>query len=349
MGHERSSPAPIIEPAREVQPDLPIGESSVFRQMMDKVRRYAPFDDMPVVFEGETGTGKTILARFLHSLSPRARKPFEPIDLGTLEDGVAASELLGHARGAFTGAIADARGPFTSAHGGTVFLDELENASAAVQRCLLRVTGEGELRPVGASRSMRLDVRLITATNVPIGELVTARRLLPDLAARLCGCPIRIPPLREHASDIPLLVRHFVRSYMAKLGYERAPAVDPALMAALVRNEWPENVRGLSRVVYRLLIEAAPATTITIQHCRDDLGELVGRRARDGRRTADEAHEALRACGSATEAARRLGVSRATFYRLLKGAESPGGHATSASEPRLTDVDETSVRRAMEG
>jgi DNA-binding NtrC family response regulator len=323
-----------VESANNEQLDLPIGESGAFRRMMNKIRRYAPFDDVPVLFEGETGTGKTILARFLHSLSGRADRPFEPIDLGTLDDGLAASALLGHTRGAYTGAISESLGPFATAHGGTVFLDEIENASAAVQRCLLRVTGEGELRPVGASRSVRVNVRLIAATNVPLASLLQERRLLPDLAARLSGCPVRVPPLREHAEDIPLLVRHFLLRFMGRVGYQEPPRIHSALMQTMLDDDWPENVRGLSRVVYRLLIEAAPAATITFEHCRDDLRYLIPGRAKAARRTPHEVRAAWREFGSAAKTARVLGISRATFYRLLHA----GDRSRSPQEgPSLSD------------
>jgi len=327
MRNESPAPRPFDAPPPEALlasvssasgVDRPIGESDRFVRMMGKVYRYAPHDALPVLLEGETGTGKTILARYLHRLSHRANRPFVEVDLGTLDEGVAASELLGHRRGAFTGAVADTHGPFAAAHGGTVFLDELENASAAVQRCLLRVTDEGELRQVGTVRSVRVDVRIVSATNVSLEELIQERRIQRDLAARLSGCLIRVPPLREHAQDIPLLVRHFIACFMGRLGYGTPPVFQSDLMAALTRHTWPDIVRGLSRVVHRLLIDAAPARSIGLEHCEDDLAFLRDVRAPCARPTPGDAQRALEQCGSATRAARQLGVSRATFYRLMR-------------------------------
>jgi len=307
--------------------DALVGESGAFRRLMDKIRRFAAHRDLPVVFEGETGTGKTALARHLHALSPESQRPFIEIDLGTLDDGIVASALLGHARGAFTGAIADQKGPFAAANGGTVFLDELENATMAAQRCLLRIVDEGEVRQVGATRSLHVDVRIIAATNVPLATLVDEKRIRRDLAARLAGCLIRVPPLRERADDIPLLVRHFTLRFMTKAGYATAPRLSGGLMDAIVRHDWPDNVRGLARMMRRLLIEASPIPVIGVEHCTDDLSFLNPSGESIRRCTPAQAHRALEELGTVVAAANSLGVSRATFYRLLKEHDGDPGSA----------------------
>jgi DNA-binding NtrC family response regulator len=300
--------------------DTPVGESGVFRHVLDKIRRYAPHDDVPVVFEGETGTGKSILARYLHSLSPRARRPYLEIDLGTLDEGTLTSELFGHTKGAFTGAVADARGLFAHAHGGAVFLDELQYASRATQLRLLRIVDTGELRPIGASRGLHVDVRIITATNVPIARLLSERDFLPDLAARLLVAPIRVPPLREHRSDIPLLVERFLEELWPKSGYSNAPRLHPALVSALQLAPWPENIRGLAFTIRRLLIESSPAPVIGLEHCQDDLAHLRTATIRGRRPTPAEAEQLVREFGNVSQAARHLQVSRTTMYRYLDGS-----------------------------
>jgi DNA-binding NtrC family response regulator len=206
---------------------------------------------------------------------------------------------------------------FVDAHGGTVFLDELQNASRATQQRLLQIADTGELRPLGASRTVHVDVRLITATNVPIAQLLARRDFLPDLAERLLTTPIRIPPLREHRDDIPLLVTHFVRVLWPKCGYRTSPRIHPALMSALQLAPWPGNVRALSFTVRRLLIESMPAPIIGLEHCQEDLAYLRTATAHGRRPTPAEAEQLVREFGNLSEAARHLQVSRTTMYRYL--------------------------------
>jgi DNA-binding NtrC family response regulator len=297
---------------------MPVGESDCFRRILKKIERYAAFD-IAVLLEGESGTGKTILARFLHDRSDRAAQEFLAVDVGALDDELAGSALFGHLKGAYTGAAANRTGLFAEAHGGTVFLDEIGKASPHVQRRLLRVVDTGELTPIGGNRSIRVSVRVVSATNVPLTTLVEDGRFLPDLAARIRGCTVRLPPLREHRDDIPALVRYFVARLAPATHYAQPPAVDDALMTALTRAPWRENVRELAFTVQRLLIEAHPAKTLRLQHCDDDLRPLRAYVARPrGRTTSEDVRRTVRERGSALAAARELGVSLSTVYRAMR-------------------------------
>ena len=308
--HEAGAPSPA---------HALIGESAAFLHVLSKVRQYARYDGINVLFEGERGTGKTLLAHHLHAVSARGRGPFVRIDLGLLDEGTASSELFGHIRGAFTDAVAETRGLLAEANGGTVFLDELQHASLAVQKRLLRVCEDHVVRPVGAARDVPIDVRVIGGANVPLSELVAQRRFLPDLAARLSGGLIRVPPLCDRRADIPLLIHAFVVQSCRGRGYEVPPKVHPLLMVALMNAPWPENIRGLWCVTERLMIENAPAPVLGLEHCVDDLAflRLGGWRGKRPPREVVEA--ALKECGGKRDlAARQLGVSRATFYRALR-------------------------------
>jgi DNA-binding NtrC family response regulator len=297
--------------------DTPIGTSGVLCHVLQKLRKYAPFDDVPLVFEGETGTGKGTLAQYLHSISPRAKRPFLVVDLGRLDPGTITSELFGHLRGSFTGAVSDARGLLVSAQGGTVFLDELQNASPDTQRRLLRVVDTGEILPVGGSRTVHVDLRLITATNIPISRLLSERGFLPDLAARLLFAPIRIPALRDHPKDIPLLVARFLGEFWARSGYAIEPRIHPSLMAALRQAIWPGNIRELSTTIHRLLIEAAPAPVIGLEHCEDDLAFLRTAKQGDVQLTRARNAELKQQLGTSTAVWESLGLNKTKYYRQL--------------------------------
>jgi DNA-binding NtrC family response regulator len=324
-----------VEPATAPARAEPIGSSDAFQRLLGRIERYAPFDHIPVLFEGETGTGKTVLARYLHDHSARARKPFVPVDIAALDDDLAGSALFGHVRGAFTGAVEARSGFFSEAAGGTLFLDEIGKASLSVQRRLLSAVESEVVIPVGASRPVRHNIRLVAATNVPIDSLVNTGALLPDLAARLRACVIRLPALRERRDDIPHLVQHFIARFAPLTGYEQPPTVADRLMLALTRAPWRDNVRELDFAIQRLLIEAHPSPVLTLAHCDEDLAYLrpLGRRERIDA-TREQLEHLVRDHGSVREAALELGVSRATLYRrmLAQPTKDEPGTATPASQ-----------------
>jgi DNA-binding NtrC family response regulator len=291
----------------------------VYLRVLEQVRRFARERSAPVLIEGETGTGKTGIARLLHSKSPRAAGPFEYVVLSALDDALANSELFGHVTGAFTDARSSRAGHFASAHGGTLFLDEIGKASRGVQRKLLHAIEYGEIRPLGADRDMRVDVRIIAAANTPLEESVMRDEFLPDLYARLGTFRIRLPPLRDRRADIPVLVEHYVAQHAPPCGYSgRPPDVDEELMHALRNADWPYNLRQLDSTVHRLLVEADGAPMMTLAHCRDNLEYLRGRPHKPGSLTRGEIETAIADAGNnVSRAARALGIDRTTLHRKL--------------------------------
>jgi transcriptional regulator with GAF, ATPase, and Fis domain len=235
-----------------------VGESPVLLRCLAQAERAAAFR-ATICIEGETGTGKELLARAIHRLGPRAGQTFLAQNCAALADGLLDSELFGHARGAFTGALAARRGLFEIASGGTLFLDEISETSAATQAKLLRVLQEGEVRPLGGERSRRVDVRVIAASNRDLRSEVTRGRFRADLYHRLTILPLRLPPLRERTGDVAILVGH----YLAALGGGRH-RLEPAALAALERYPWPGNVRELRNEIERLLIYSDGAETVSV-------------------------------------------------------------------------------------
>jgi DNA-binding NtrC family response regulator len=286
-------------------------------ETLQQLDRYARCLNALVLLEGESGTGKSYFARYLHECSPRARGPFESVVLPTLDDNLAPSELFGHVSGAYTDARHPRMGRFLSAGGGTLFLDEIGKASPRVQAKLLHAVEYREIWPVGSDRSVRVDVRLVAATNVPLEELVDAGTFLSDLVPRLSGFRVRLPTLRERAEDIPALVEQFVQLRALQCGYEHPPSVDARLVALLQAAEWPHNLRQLDATVQQVLVHADGAPVLTVDH----LGDAVV-----GLAPADDEHHGLTparvrivvdSTGSVTRAARALGVSRQTVHRYL--------------------------------
>src|SRR5205814_1288407 len=197
-----------------------------------------------VLMTGESGTGKSLLARAVHHRSPRRDKPFVEVSCGSLPETLLESELFGHVRGAFTGAVADKMGRFMAADGGTLFLDEINSASPAMQVKLLRVLQERAFEPVGASETKTVDVRVILASNVDLAELVKQNQFRQDLYYRINVVNIRLPSLRERLSDIPLLANYFLKKFTQETGREIL-GFSEAAMAALQRHTWPGNIREL--------------------------------------------------------------------------------------------------------
>jgi len=286
---------------------------------LEALTRLAAHRDVPILIEGETGTGKTILARHLHALSPRASGPFQSVPVAALEDTLASSELFGHVAGAFTDARVSRAGGFLSAQHGTVFLDEIGKASPAVQRKLLHAIEHCEITPVGSDRAVRVDARVIAASNVPLANAVAAGTFLQDLYERFKVFRVWVPALRERRADISLLVKRCVVQHATEMGAGyHAPAISNALMSAFHDADWPGNLRELNGSIRRLLIDAGGAPELTIAHCRDSLGWPDDLDADAGPLTRERAMQALAdADDNVALAARNLGVNRTTVYRAL--------------------------------
>jgi formate hydrogenlyase transcriptional activator len=229
-----------------------IGASPALKEVLRQVEVVAP-TDATVLLHGETGTGKERFARAVHQLSARRDRPLITVNCAALPAGLLESELFGHERGAFTGALAQKLGRFELAHQGTLFLDEIGDLPLELQPKLLRVLQEEEFERLGSARTRRVDVRLVAATNRDLAQMVGAGQFRADLYYRLHVFPITIPPLRQRPEDIPLLVRHFVRHYARRLR-KRIDTIPAEAMEALTHYHWPGNVRELQNVVERAVI-----------------------------------------------------------------------------------------------
>ncbi|MEZ4429757.1 MAG: sigma-54 dependent transcriptional regulator [Nannocystaceae bacterium] len=319
---ERRSGRLAGENERLVGPrELPplVAGSRAMKPVLRILSRVAP-SDASVLITGEHGTGKEVVARWLHARSLRAERPFIAVNAGALGEGVFESELFGHVKGAFTDARADRLGCFELADGGTLFLDEIANMPLAQQAKLLRVLQTGEFHRVGSSKLRRVDVRAIAATNAPLAELTGSGGFREDLLYRLNTVELHLPPLRERQEDILRLAQHFLEVIGPRYG-GTVVAFSPAAERALLEHRWPGNVRELEHVVERALLLAAGAT---IQE--EDLVLRPGGRERPlaiDDLTLDEAERYLivralaRAGNNVSEAAQRLGLSRSALYRRL--------------------------------
>ncbi len=252
----------IVERRRLQRETGIIGETEAMHEVLERVVQIAPVAST-VLVTGESGTGKELVARGLHLLSPRCHKRFIAVNVAALPDTLLESELFGHEKGAFTGAIDSRRGLFELAHGGTIFLDEIGEMPLATQTKLLRVLEQREFLRVGGENSIRVDVRIITATNQDVRQLVALREFRRDLYYRLNVLSIDLPPLRERREDIPLLVREFVRE-VSERNERTFPGITPAAMELLKSYQWPGNVRELRNLVESMVVlspgrEIAPA------------------------------------------------------------------------------------------
>ena len=242
-----------------------VGRSQVMRGLADLVERVAQAN-VPVLVRGESGAGKELVARAVHFSGPRRDGPFVAVNCTTIPAALLESELFGHVRGAYTGASVQRRGLFVEADRGTLFLDEIGDMPLELQAKLLRVLEGGEIRPVGADTTRKVDVRIVAASHQPLEERVAQGRFRADLFYRLNVVPVTVPPLRERVEDIPLLIEHFLERARADNPGCRAKGFTPELKAALARRSWPGNVRELESVVKRLVILASREVV--------DVGEL---------------------------------------------------------------------------
>jgi two-component system NtrC family response regulator len=207
-----------------------------------------------VLLQGESGTGKQLLAKAIHVHSPRSAGPFVTVNCAAIPEHLLESELFGHRRGAFTGAVADKPGKFEAARGGTIFLDEIGDLPQVLQVKILRVLQEREADRLGDPQPLKVDVRVVAASNRDLEKMVADGTFREDLYYRLAVVPIRVPPLRERADDIPLLVEHFLAKHSERLGRTGAPRVEKSVFAALSRYSWPGNIRELENTIERALV-----------------------------------------------------------------------------------------------
>ena len=247
-----------------------VGKTPRIRRIFDLVE-VVKDTDSTVLITGESGTGKGLFARAIHELSPRREKPFVKVNAAALTESLLESELFGHVKGAFTGAVADKVGRFEAADGGTIFLDEIGEISPALQVKLLRVLQDHEFERVGSSRTQQADVRVIAATNRELKEEMRAGRFREDLFYRLNVIPLAVPPLRERREDIPLLVDHILKA-LRKRGLDRVRAVSPEAMRCLMEYPWPGNVRELENVLERGAV-CARGTVLGMEDIAEEVRE----------------------------------------------------------------------------
>ncbi len=295
-----------------------IAESPAMKPVLELISKIGP-SSANVLVTGEHGTGKEVVARTLHALSPRAGQALVAVNTGGLAEGVFESELFGHVKGAFTDAKMDRIGRFELAHCGTFFLDEIANVPLGLQAKLLRVLESGEFERVGSSQTRRADVRIISATNADLKAQVAAGRFREDLLFRLNTIEIHLPPLSERREDIPILAAHFLRQHAARYG-KRLAGFDASAMQAMRAYPWPGNVRELDHAIERAVLMAA-GDTVRVS----DLGlrqEVGAARLEDMSLEDVEAflvRKALeRAGGNVSDAAKALGLSRSALYRRME-------------------------------
>jgi DNA-binding NtrC family response regulator len=290
-----------------------VGRSAAMAQVRELVRTAAR-TEAHVLIEGETGTGKEVVARAVHGLGPRAGGPFVPVNCAAVPETLAESEFFGHARGAFTGAVQERPGVLQLAERGTLFLDEVEDLPLALQAKLLRAVQDREVRPLGASGTRRVDVRIVAASNRDLWRMVEAGTFRRDLYYRLRVLAIPLPPLRQRREDVPLLVEHFVARFNAAHGTSVA-APSPAAFRPLLEHPWPGNVRELENALESLLILASAGG--------GTLDEVLARRhAAPSGLLLDERARILRVLDehrwNRQRAAAALGISRVTLWRRME-------------------------------
>lgn len=300
-----------------------VGERRGLRRILDLVRTVAP-TDTAVLITGETGTGKELIARAIHQHSLRSRGPFLKVNCAAIPAGLLENELFGHERGAFTGAFTQTDGRFQLADQGTMFLDEIGDLPLELQPKLLRVSQEQEFERLGGSRTIRINVRIVAATNVNLVEMVVERRFRADLFYRLNVFPIALPPLRERSEDIPELVWHFVRTFAGRMN-KVINVISDEVMEIIRTHNWPGNVRELQNFVERAVI-MSPGQVLRppigelerlAQHTEPSFNRTLAQVQRD--HILEVLQEVGWVLGGRNGAAARLGVARTTlFYRMRK-------------------------------
>jgi DNA-binding NtrC family response regulator len=298
---------------------LMIAESAAMQPVLRLIRDVGP-SDANILITGEPGTGKEVVAQALHAVSGRASKRLVTVNTGGLPEGVFESELFGHVRGAFTDARQDRIGRFELSDGGTLFLDEIANITPSQQARLLRVLQTGEMERVGSSRTIRVDARVLSATNADLHDEVEAGRFRADLLFRLNAIEIHLPPLRDRREDIPILANHFVGTYAHRYR-KKISGFDSAAQQSMMDHAWPGNIRELAHAVERAILLAQGEQIAAV-----DLGLRQGKRTelRLDEMSLEQVEDALirkalaRYGGNVSQAAKALGLSRSALYRRLE-------------------------------
>jgi formate hydrogenlyase transcriptional activator len=305
-----------------------VGKSDALRNVLKQVEAVAATDSTVIIY-GETGTGKELIARAIHNLSARRDNAFVKLNCASIPTGLLESELFGHERGAFTGAIAQRIGRFELANRGTIFLDEIGEVPLELQPKLLRVLQEREFERLGSSRTLRSEARLIAATNRDLSKMVEAQTFRADLFYRLNVIPILLPPLRERPEDVPLLVQHFAELFSRRMN-KTIQTISTETMSAMVHYDWPGNVRELQNVIERaVILSTGGVVKVPLSDLRST-GSARARRAEKvtpskrsdaGPPDRDRVLEALREAGGrvggAAGAAARLGMKRTTLIAYM--------------------------------
>ena len=305
-----------------------IGRDAKMLELFDTIREVAEVN-IPVLIQGESGTGKELVAAAIHNKGPGADKPFVPVNCGALPEGVLESELFGHVKGAFTGAVNDRKGRFELANNGTIFLDEIGELPGTMQVKLLRVLQEGTFQLVGGEETKKVDVRVISATNKNLTEEVAAGRFREDLYYRLCVVPVYLPPLRERRNDIPLLAEHLLKKALTEVGRDDV-LLSPEAVDAMMDYDWPGNIRELENALQYALVKCRNNVLLPEHFPLNTLKTAVPaqpprRKQRKRKLDAETVWRTLEETGgNRLEAALRLGVSRATLYRFLQESEKTG-------------------------
>lgn len=320
---QTGAPAGHPAPSRDIRPPGLLGRTAPMLAVYKQIA-HAADAAVPVLIVGESGTGKELVAKAVHAHGRRANRPFVPVNCGAIAESLLESELFGHVRGSFTGAVSDTKGLFEQANGGTVFLDEIGATSPALQVKLLRVLEEGEFRPVGASRPTRVDVRVVAATNVELEKEVAEQRFRQDLFYRLSVIVIHVPPLRDRRADIPLLVGQFLLNACSRAGWQ--VEVSPAALDALTAYAWPGNVRELENTVERVVLfsrgvvidvsDLPPAFHGTPPGLGDRL--FIGLPPLEEIERRYLLHVLESVGGNRTKAAEVMGIDRRTLYRMAE-------------------------------